>query len=148
MIIDKIENITLYKNIPSEIVDFLQNKLNSELKLGRYNLSGDNYVNVETYTTKPISQGRFEAHKKYIDIQILLKGTERIYYTSTTGLITIDGYDETKDIEFFSNPISSSDYLTLDGSNFALIYPHEAHAPQIESGKNMEVIKVVVKVKI
>jgi YhcH/YjgK/YiaL family protein len=148
MIIDKIENIKLYKNIPADVVDFIQDKLKSDLKLGKYILANDIYVNVESYSTKSITDAKFEAHKKYIDIQILLKGEERIYYTANQGLTTKQAYDENRDIEFFDNPVETHDYLTLDGSNFALIYPHEAHAPQVTSKAQSTVTKVVVKVKI
>ncbi len=148
MIIDKLENICLYPQIPSYAVDFINN-LSVDLELGRYNLHGDDSVNVETYLTKFVKDTKFEAHRNYVDIQLLLSGKERIYLTSVNGLNVSTPYNEERDIEFYSNSVESSDFVTLDGSNFVLIYPHEAHAPQAAC-ENIpsEVKKVVLKLKV
>ena len=78
MITDKIENATMYSEIPHEAIIFLE-KLANNLKTGKFTLNygkitldNDIYVNVEKYTTKYLNDAKFEAHKKYIDIQLLL----------------------------------------------------------------------------
>jgi beta-galactosidase beta subunit len=39
-----------------------------------------------------------------------------------------------------------SHFVKLDGSNFAVIYPHEGHAPQVQTTElPMRVKKVVIK---
>lgn len=148
MIIDKLENISMYRIVPDHVVDFVKN-LNGNIKIGRYEIIDKDYANVETYTTKKLANGKFEAHNNYIDIQILLDGNERIYYTSTASVSLDIPYNEEKDIKFYSDKIDKFDYVTLDGTNFAMIFPHEAHAPQISASECCsEVKKVVVKVKI
>lgn len=145
MIIDKIENISKYEQIPNYVVNFV-NSLNLNTKIGKYELNNNEFVNIEEYETKNISKAKFEAHKKYIDIQILLTGSERIYIKSVNNLKYPMTYDNNKDIMFFEDSIENSDYVTLDGTNFALIYPHEAHAPQVSTNNdNYSVKKVVVK---
>ena len=99
--------------------------------------------------TKPHEVAKFEAHRDYIDIQLLLSGNERIYYNDVEGLVEAAPYDKSRDIVFFKDSVKKSDYLTLNGTNFALIYPHEAHAPQVSVNDYAEQVKkVVVKVKI
>ncbi len=147
MIIDKLENIKLYTNIPIEAINFIQN-LNSSVKLGRHEISDRVYANVEKYTTKSLAEGRFEAHRNYIDIQILLCGSEKIYLSELAGLKVSESYDKNRDIEFYSSSIKNSFSVTLDGTNFIVIYPHEAHAPQVVAQYAQEVLKVVVKVKL
>lgn len=146
MIIDKIDNLKMYEQIPIEIAEFLQS-LDSNVKTGRYEFEDGNFVNVETYFTKEISEAKFEAHKDYIDIQMLLSGNERIYLKNINGLSEFVPYDVKKDIIFYSDKVNG-DYVTLDGSNFIFIYPHEAHAPQCSVEDNMSVKKVVAKIKI
>lgn len=148
MIIDKIENTKLYTQIPDYVCEFLKT-LSKDTPCGRYNLSDTDYVNIEEYPTKTISDAKFETHDKYIDIQLLLSGKERIYLDSRDGLKEANPYNSEKDITFYTDDINFSDYVTLDGTNFVMIYPHEAHAPQV-SNDNIphNVKKVVFKLKI
>lgn len=145
MIIDKIENISLYEQIPDYAVEFIKN-LTSDTLCSKYKLNENDYVNIETYNTKPVTQGKFETHNDYIDIQLLLDGTEKIYLNNRQTLKILTPYNSEKDITFYSDDISTSDYVTLNGKNFIMLYPHEAHAPQIGDGKNVK--KVVVKLKV
>lgn len=149
MIVDKLEYLALYKNIPDCVINFVSNLDCNNLSLGRQNLSDDVYVNIERYTTKYKDEAKFEAHKKYIDIQIVLQGCENIYTTNISGLSTLIHYEEDRDIIFYSDDVSLKKYITLDGTNFVMLFPHEAHAPQIAPNDNKsEVLKVVIKIKI
>lgn len=148
MITDKMENIIKYSEIPEDAAKFIKN-LHKELKVGQYKLENENYANVESYFTKSMSEAKFESHKKYCDIQLLLSGKERIYITPIDNLTELGKYNETKDIVFYAEALDGSDFVTLDSTNFVLLYPNEAHAPQVSicDAKN-EVKKVVIKIKI
>lgn len=148
MIVDNLKNISLYKNIPTCVVDFIEN-LHSNISLGKHVLSDNIYFNVETYCTKQVEDGKFESHNDYIDIQLLLSGSESIYVTSVDGLTISTPYDKIRDISFYSDPLDNSSFVTLNGTNFIMLFPHEAHAPQISPNKTCEeVLKIVVKIKI
>lgn len=148
MIIDKLENISNYTQIPDYVVNFVK-CLSGDTECMRYDLIDDDFVNVETYSTKTIQNSKFESHDKYIDIQLLLNGVEKIYIRSREDLKEKAPYSTEKDITFYSNPVEGSDYVTLDGSNFVMIYPHEAHAPQVAINNNpSNVKKAVVKIRI
>lgn len=143
MIVDKIENIKNYSQIPNKAVDFILS-LSSDIALGRYELDDGEYVNIESYSTKVIENAKFEAHRKYIDIQLLLSGKEKIYIKNINNLSQPLEFDSKKDIGFYNDLVSGADYVTLDGSNFALIYPYEAHAPQVAMDNVPENVKKVV----
>jgi len=147
MITDKLENMKLYPQIPSDIADFVQKNFKSDIEAGRYDF-GENYLNIEMYNTKSISDGKFESHKNYIDIQILLSGKEKIFCKNVDALLQPNPYNNEKDIMFYDDAIGDADFVTLDGTNFCLIYPHEAHAPQISHNSIMKVKKAVFKVKV
>lgn len=147
MIIDKLENISLYKEIPQSVVNFLTN-LSADIKNGRYELANYDYVNIESYATKSIKEARFESHRDYIDIQLLLAGRERIYTESIKSLDIAVPYDFQRDIIFYKNSVENSDYVTLDTTNFVMLFPHEAHAPQVLVNKSYEVKKLVAKIKL
>ena len=166
MIIDKIENIEKYLCSPphpnplplgegvrpmlsvisGKVIDFLIN-LTPETSTGRYEIADGIYANVDEYEPKNYENCKFEAHKKYIDIQMVLSGEENLEYRCAEGLKISEEYDEKRDIMFFENPEEKSDYVHLTPYKFAFIYPHEAHKPQIKTS-SPHVKKVVVKIKI
>jgi YhcH/YjgK/YiaL family protein len=148
MITDKIENINLYTEIPEYAKEFIKT-LSKEIELGRYNLKQNDFANIETYETKLLKNAKFETHNKFIDIQILLTGSEKIYIKNKKDLLETPEYNTEKDISFYTTAINNSDYITLNGTNFVMIYPHEAHAPQVAINEcPNKVKKVVLKIKI
>ncbi len=148
MIVDNIKNIKLYKEIPDAVIEFILS-LDENITLGKHIISDNIYANLEEYSTKSLSDAKFETHDKYIDIQLLLLGKEKIAITKRECLKVSEPYDTNKDITFYSDDVSKYPYITLDGANFALIFPHEAHAPQIcVEEPSQKVRKVVVKIKI
>lgn len=147
MIIDKIENISKYSAlIPNEVINFLKT-LSPNYKVGHYELNDSAYVNVDQYLPKPYDNCMFEAHKKYIDIQMVLSGEENLEYTMAGGLEVKNKYDELKDVMFFANPKNITDCVKMTPYKFVLIFPHEAHKPQIKTKSGL-VKKAVVKLKI
>lgn len=146
MITDKLENIGKYKQIPAKVRKFLKNIPDT---CGRYSLAGEDFANIEEYETKAHKDCYFETHKKYADVQILLKGKERLDYTDEFGLDVKTFYNEEKDIAFWFNSKKESASVYLDGTNFVLLMPDEAHRPQMNYGnKSEKVRKLVVKIKI
>jgi len=148
MITDKLNMINKYSEIPQIVKKFVTS-ISPDISPGRIILSNDIYVNVETYKTKSAIDAKFEAHEKYIDIQILLVGYENIYYTDKSCLSVNEPYSESKDIAFYSEKVNNFPKILLDGTNFVMLYPHEAHAPQVCVGDiKCEVKKIVIKIKI
>lgn len=146
MITDYIKNIENYPNIPKEVSDFLKN-LSQETQIGHYEISENAYANIDIYETKFVENCKFEAHKKYIDIQMLLEGKEELDYMPVEGLEISEVYDKNRDIMFFKTPTEEPDTLQLEPFKFALIYPYEAHRPQMNAGStSQKVKKVVVKI--
>ena len=84
MIIDRIENANLYKNIGERIsksFDYIKTTNLKNLPAGKYPIDGENiFALVSEYKTKLESEGKLEAHKKYIDVQYVLNGEELIGY--------------------------------------------------------------------
>ncbi len=150
MIIDKIDNICLYNAVPKSVIQFLKNIDRNNVEYGKHILDDSNFVNIETYATKTIENAKYESHDKYIDIQILLTGNEKIGVADRSCLSVAEPYDENRDITFYSDPVDTNNTVSLNGSNFVMLYPHEAHAPQIASDYKTsgQVIKVVAKIKV
>ena len=111
---------------------------------GKYELEGDKiFVLVNEYETKKASETYPEAHQKYIDIQLMVSGSEKFGYAPFSGQKVETVYNEKKDIAFFDSKV---DFFELKQGLFAIFFNNELHQPGILIDKAESVKKVVVKV--
>jgi len=151
MVIDKLENAYLYAGLSARIkrgLEVLKDKKLSAKKDGRYEVDGDGlYYIVQRYTTKPIREGRLEAHKKYIDIQFAASGEEVMGHCLLGQLDVEEPYDEAKDVVFYKVP-EKINTVKLSEGMFCILFPQDGHIPGCQLAGPCEVLKAVVKVKI
>ena len=149
MITDNIKKFFLYKNLGERLnkaLLFLNENDFSKILDGRYNIDGDHvFALVNRYKTKRFEEAVWESHRKYIDVQFVAEGIEKIGYSNLERMTVNKIYDENKDIQFLDGV---GDFITLGKNNFAILYPSDAHMPGISIDEPKEVLKVVVKVKI
>lgn len=148
MVIDQIANAHLYVPLGARIgraLEFLRHPELASLDLGRYELDGDRiYALVSEYVSKPPDYEQWEAHRRYIDLQSLASGSERIGY-APLGRLDPKPYDDVKDMLRLSG---SGEFLTLRPGDFVLLWPGDAHMPGIAVDEPMPVKKVVVKIRL
>jgi YhcH/YjgK/YiaL family protein len=146
MIIDLITNAHLYADLGLKIklaFNYIQQTDLLALDVGRYEMEGASmYVMVQEYVTKPKDQGRWETHRRYIDLQYIIRGTERIGYAHLSRLAP-GVYDADKDFLALSG---EGDFLTLTEGCFMLLLPEDAHMPGIAVDAPGIVKKAVVKI--
>jgi YhcH/YjgK/YiaL family protein len=118
-----------------------------KLELKRYDIDGDNlYATVSEYPSKNEETTRFEAHRKYIDIQYVISGKEIMNIAPlSTAKEVVTPYDATKDIEFLT--VDKINKLIATPSNFFIFFPEDAHRPGLKDGVSSNVRKIVIKVK-
>ncbi|MBN1302635.1 MAG: YhcH/YjgK/YiaL family protein [Melioribacteraceae bacterium] len=147
MIFDSIENAHLYYGVNAGIkkaLEFLVQLDFTECEPGRIDIDGDNiFALVSRYSTKHESEVKWEAHRKYIDVQFVASGTENVGFINVDYLDVAQEYDAKKDVEFYDG---EGDYLQLNEDEFMIFFPHDAHMPGIEVEESEEVLKVVIKV--
>jgi YhcH/YjgK/YiaL family protein len=126
---------------------FLKTEDLSSLATGRYELEGpDLFAIIDEYITKDEEVARFEAHQKYIDIQYVISGEERIGKTPLENTVVTVPFDKDKDIVFLD--ASDFEYKNANPSRFFVFFPDDAHCPGVKMMNNSRVRKVVVKVRI
>jgi biofilm protein TabA len=127
---------------------FLKDNDLTKLELKRHDLDGDNlFVMISEYNTKNPEDAKFEAHRKYIDIQYVASGSELIGISPVTLRDSVlQEYNDTKDIEFLSVKESIKNKATP--ANFFIFFPEDAHMPGLKEETNTPVRKVVVKIRI
>lgn len=115
---------------------------------GRYEVDGENvWALVSSYDTAPGTEKRFESHRLHLDLQVVIRGTERILHTRSEGLEVEVPYDEANDIVFYAEPKVSSSLLMREG-DLAMFHPGDAHKPGCMAGARHDVRKVVVKIRL
>ena len=148
MIFDHINNIQTYKSLSPDIYEglkFLQ-QVSPDIAIGTYQINSSVKAIVSEYETKPVNEYGFEAHKKNIDIQYLLKGEERIASMPIEKLTEIEPYSEEKDAAFYSAEGVRVQEMTIGNGYFAIFFPQDGHMPQLCANNPSQVKKIVVKV--
>lgn len=141
---DAQEYYKLGKNMETAL-KFIENNDFASFENGRHEIDGSNvYAIVQDYETKAISEGKWEAHKKYTDIQCVIKGKENMGWGLLENFSAISKYDQEKDIFFLEGEGSFDE---LQEGYFAIITPEYAHMPSISTEKQKAYVKkVVIKV--
>ena len=147
MIKDKLENAQTYYGISENLKKGFEWIKNNDLKTlpdGKYEIEDENiFANVQSYDTKDTAP--YEGHRKYIDIQYMIRGREKVGITDYTNCSTIEEYNEDKYIEFLKNNTSDF-YEILEEGNFLVFFPQDAHQPALNPDNKLNVKKVIVKV--
>ncbi len=148
MICDTLENSQIYAKLSpglEKAFAFLNSNNLAVLEPGRMDLEGNSiYVMVQEYTSKPESEGKWEAHKRYIDVQYIISGTELIGF-ALLNTMKLGEYNPEKDFQAMTG---SGQMLKLTAGDFAVFFPQDAHMPGLEDGERALVKKVVVKIAV
>lgn len=150
MIYDKIDNLDIYAGISEDIrlgLEWLRD-VNSDIEKGVYELSPRVKAIVSEYTTKEVNENGYEAHREYIDIQYLLKGSEKICCLPLEYLKETKAYKKEIDAAFYEESNVKTQEMVIGNGYFAILYPQDGHMPCLCVETPLEVKKVVVKVKI
>ena len=108
-----------------------------------YPLSNDNRFFVAVGTTKAPDVA--EAHRKYLDIQYIVKGKEVMGWADLADCQIQGEFNETKDIGMYAGDFV---FTTINEGICYVAFPEDAHMP----GRHLDVpndfVKVVVKLKV
>ena len=151
MIYDRLENVENYFDKGSalyKVVCFARDEAD-KLSTGVHKLDGDALkANIDEYETEPAENRRFEAHQKYIDVQVMLDGEERQDVVSVApGLAPSIPYNPETDLAFFQTPEFFATIHLTPGA-FVVYFPQDAHRPSCAVGDGpASVRKVCMKIK-
>ena len=108
-----------------------------------YPLSDGNRFFVAVGTTKAPDVA--EAHRKYMDIQYIVKGKEVMGWADLADCKIVGEFNEEKDIGMYEGDF---EYITVNEGICYVAFPEDAHMP----GRHLDVpndfVKVVVKLKV
>ena len=149
MITDRLENFKLYNGLGEKFIKaftYLTATDFQNINKGKYPIYGEEiFAIVNEFETKNKAACELEAHRKHIDIQYIVRGTERFGYLPFAGQLPVIDYDETNDVAIYKEEVS---YLTLEAGSFIIFFPTDLHQPEVREYEPVMVKKVVVKIKI
>jgi len=150
MIYDRIENLAimpLATPARKKIAAFLRGV--DALPEGKHEIDGNKiYASIQNITTKPLEEGKFEAHRQYADIQIVLEGAEQIGVTQYDDLDIRTPYSEPKDVELYEPKTPEYSEVAMRPGYFVLLMPYDIHMPCLAVNEPQPVKKVVIKVAV
>lgn len=143
MIIDKISNASIYKDIPKEVLNY---KLDlNNFKAGKFEIDGDQLFGIGLeYQTDVAEKGLWEAHRKYIDLHYIIEGEENIYISDIKNMDEVNDYQD--DYQLFEGEPDQK--VFLQAGDIIMLYPHEVHKTSIKSSQVSNVKKIVYKIVI
>ncbi len=147
MIIDRIENAALYYPLHpkfKQAFDYIAQINIHTLPAGKHEIDNSMYVLVQEYTTKPKVEGKWEAHRLYIDLQYVVQGAEGMGYANIHDLRQ-DEYIPEKD---FLPLFGEGQQIELRNGYFVLLFPRDAHMPSMALGESKPARKIVVKIAV
>lgn len=147
MILDTLENASRYLPVNKwfeKAFEFLLRPDLEDLPVGKYEIAGEHvYAMVSNGPGRKKEDAPLETHSKYIDIQLVLAGTDNMGWKPKSLCRQPKAeYDPESDVQFFSDEPDS--WLSTKSGAFAIFFPEDAHMPLISSGR---IHKVVVKVE-
>lgn len=149
MIIDDFKHIELYSsmlpNLDKGLTAIKEAQEKGGLNEGTYTFQGG-FFKVQKGVTKAFTEGTFEAHKKYIDVQILLDGSEEIAWKDLGDLTEVIPYDEEKDAARYNGTFEHS--IMINKGMFWAAFPHDGHKAISHSGKQHNFTKIILKLPI
>ena len=158
MIITNVNNEIQNKSLAKDIrfcIEFAKKNENKILSLvnGSYDVGYNNIkMNLGKYFTKSENEKFWESHKKYLDVQIMINGTEKVAINDIRDM-EVKSFDEEKDLTILEGD-KAFDTIMKTG-DVLVFFPNDVHKPELNVSENDDsgnirkiVTKVVFKIEI
>jgi biofilm protein TabA len=149
MIVDRLGNRSVDAYVPPRVrqaLEYLRTANMAAVPLGRHELDGDRlFAIVDEYTTRPAEECVWEAHRKYLDVQYVVHGAERIGHVPIERSGERVPYDAQRDVTLF---YPGTQFVTLTAGMLAIFGPQDVHSPGVAVDAPRPVRKVVMKAAI
>jgi YhcH/YjgK/YiaL family protein len=117
-------------------------------KSGRVELSGGVFAMPQVYMSKsPRTEGFYESHKKYIDVQVVIAGEEIIEVADVADLKVKEDRTPASDALIYEQ-YDNGAVVRLHAGEAAVLWPVDGHMPCIAVQGSALIRKVVVKVPV
>jgi YhcH/YjgK/YiaL family protein len=115
---------------------------------GKFEIDGSRiYATRSSYETRVPETAKYETHRKYADIQMLIEGCEMAQVCDREALEVSEPYSPEKDIDFRTGTPPEFTWIILRSPLAAVYFPLDAHKPNLSvNGQVSRVDKLLIKV--
>lgn len=146
MIIDRIDNIRFYSALlPNLEAGLAAIEAQGTEEVGRFAFDGGFFM-VQEGVTKPMDEGTYEAHKKYIDVQMVISGSEELAWSELDRLTVAIPYNPEKDQERYDGP--KDHIMSITEGMFYAAFPQDGHKAISHTKEQQSYRKVVLKLPV
>ena len=143
MILSTLSQADRYKSLHPlfpRAFEFIRNTDLTALKPGVHHIIDKQlFVIVEEAEGRTRAEAKLECHRKYIDIQLVLEGTDEMGWKPLADCHQpVSDYSEERDIRFFNDAADS--WISTPANTFCIFFPDDAHAPLVSTGKIRKLI--------
>lgn len=117
----------------------------ASLAPGKYELRRGVFAMVQEGITSPVTDGYFEAHREYIDLQIVTQGEELLVWSGLDALSEIIPYDGGKDAAFFSG---DGTCIEIRPGQCYVMHPFDGHKACCHKKQAAHYRKLVIKIPV
>lgn len=143
MILDYMDRMAQYDSLFPGFTESMKFALSVKDKpVGRYE-QGDIFALVQEMDTVPLNEKKFELHRKYLDVHIVLEGEEVLEYEDISKLTPLDEYNPEKDGQKLDG---SGQAVLIKEGMFCLVFAHDGHKPGCCQNSPKKLRKIVLKV--
>lgn len=150
MIQTTLQHMDRFQNLNSRFAEAfkaLRTLANEPFQEGIHAVDGDAvYINALQYDTQCAEQSMMEAHRRYIDVMLLLEGEEEIAVCDTRSLRQLTAQYDPEDDASLAKLQEPHSILCMHPGDVAILFPEDAHAPGIQCGIPSHVRKLIAKV--
>lgn len=145
MIVDSIRNMAKYETIVPGLLEAINViEVLEQHEVGRYELDRGFYM-IQKGKTNPLGESQFEAHERYIDVQIMVSGEEIVEWARIEDLTVTQAYDEEKDFKLCKGQGAR---VEIKAGMCYVLLPEDAHKPCCHITDQMSYTKIVIKLPI
>ena len=149
MIFGNIKNLNEYTFLTEavkECFSYAKEQNLVEFENGKHEIDGERlFVNIVEYTTKNADERFWEAHKKYLDVHLMLNGEEQIDLNFLSNM-DVKEFVEVDDFVPMDGEKNSS--VVLRNGDFLICYPQDGHRTAVKVSEPKTIKKAIFKVLI
>lgn len=144
--INNLEEFPFLEEQVKECFEYAKEHNLASFEKGSHEIDGERlFVNIVEYTTTAAKERFWEAHRKYLDVHVMLHGTEQIDLN----------FIQNMDVKEF---VEKDDFLPMDGEknssvvlrdgDFLICYPSDGHRTAVTVEEPEKIKKAIFKVRI
>jgi YhcH/YjgK/YiaL family protein len=142
------DDATNYPEAIQTAIKYLKENDFVTMETGVYDIQGkDIYAQVFDAVTEPADKKRPEVHEKYVDVQFLASGRERLGFAPDMGKYEVDERIDDRDLIFYKE-VENEGFIEATPGCYCIFFPNDVHRPAVMADEAMTVRKVVVKVAV